>query len=57
MLTKASTAIVNTTLVLPHELVAVTVYVAAAVAVVGVPVISPVLVFKLKPAGRVGLTE
>ena len=43
--------------VLPHELVAVTVYVATAVAVVGVPVITPVPVFRLNPAGNAGLTE
>ena len=42
---------------LPQELVAVTIYVATAVAVVGVPVIMPVPVFKLKPAGKAGLTE
>ena len=48
---------VNPSVVLPHELVAVTVYVADAVAVVGDPVIAPVPVFKLKPAGKAGLTE
>ena len=42
---------------LPHELAAVTVYVAVAVAAVGVPVITPVLVFKLNPVGNAGLTE
>ena len=29
----------------------------AVVAVVGVPVMAPVLVFKLNPAGKAGLTE
>ena len=48
---------INPSVVLPHELVAVTVYVADAVAVVGDPVIAPVPVFKLKPAGKAGLTE
>ena len=43
--------------VLPHEFVTVTVYVAVAVRVVGVPVMVPVLVFKLNPAGSAGLTE
>ena len=43
--------------VLPHEFVAVTVYVAVAVKVVGVPVITPVPVFKLNPTGKAGLTE
>ena len=47
----------NPSVVLPHELVAVTVYVAVAVKVVGVPVIKPVVVFKLNPAGKAGLTE
>ena len=42
---------------LPPAFVAVTVYVAVAVIVVGVPVIAPVPVFKLKPAGKDGLTD
>ena len=43
----------------PQELVAVTVYVAVATpaVVVGVPVISPVVVFNDKPAGNAGDTE
>lgn len=38
----------------PTELVAVTVYVAAAVNAAGVPVIAPVDVLKLKPVGNPG---
>ena len=49
--------IFNPSVALPHEFVAVTVYVADAVAVVGDPVIAPVPVFKLKPVGKAGLTE
>ena len=38
----------------PLASVAVTVYVPNGVSVVGVPVISPVVVLKLKPAGKAG---
>ena len=38
-------------------MVAVTVYVATTVAVVGVPVITPVPVLRLSPAGKAGLIE
>ena len=41
--------------VLPPLLVAVMVYVVAALAAVGVPLMTPVVVFKLKPAGKAGL--
>jgi hypothetical protein len=40
----------------PAAFVAVTVYVAAAVAVVGVPVITPVVVLSVRPAGNAGVT-
>lgn len=43
--------------VLPPELVAVTVYVVAGESAVGVPEITPVVVSRLKPAGRDGLIE
>ena len=48
---------VKIALLLPPALVAVTVYVAVAVTAVGVPVITPVLVFNDKPAGSDGLTD
>ena len=41
----------------PAGLVAVIVYVVRALGVVGVPEISPVLVLKTKPVGRLGLME
>jgi hypothetical protein len=41
---------------MPPVLVAVTVYFARGVTVVGVPVTSPVFVLKFKPAGNAGLT-
>jgi hypothetical protein len=43
--------------VLPPVLVAVTVYVAIEVVAVGVPEITPVVVFNERPVGNAGLTE
>ncbi len=45
---------VNVVELLPPALLAVTVYVPNGVTAVGVPLISPVVVFNVKPAGRVG---
>ena len=53
----AFTIIVNAFVVDPPEFVAVTVYVALAVAELGVPEITPLLVLKLSPEGKLGLTE
>jgi len=41
---------------LPAELDAVTAYVAVGVTAVGVPLMIPVVVLRLRPAGRAGLT-
>ena len=41
----------------PPELLAVTVYIALADTMVGVPLISPVVVSKFRPSGRVGLID
>ena len=51
------TVMVKTALLLPPAFVAVTVYVPVAVTAVGVPEITPVLVFMDNPAGSDGLTE
>ena len=48
------TSRVNVAVVLPPALVAVTVYVVDGETAVGVPLISPVVVLKARPAGRVG---
>jgi hypothetical protein len=47
---------VRVAVVLPAELEAVTVKLAVAVTAVGVPLMMPVLVLTLSPAGRAGLT-
>jgi hypothetical protein len=54
--TAAITVIDSEAGVEPAAFVAVTVYVAAAVAVVGVPVITPVVVLSVRPAGSAGAT-
>ena len=51
------TVIVSEAVANPPVLVAVTVYAAVAVIAVGVPVITPVVVLKLSPAGSAGETE
>jgi hypothetical protein len=48
---------VNVAVPLPYAFVAVTVYVVADTATLGVPVITPVLVFMLNPAGKLGEIE
>jgi hypothetical protein len=48
---------VNVAVPLPYAFVAVTVYVVADTAALGVPVIAPVLVFRLNPAGKIGEIE
>ena len=48
------TCIVSVAVALPPVLVAVTVYVAEEVIAVGVPLIAPVVLLKLNPAGRDG---
>ena len=50
-------AMLRALVVEPTLLVAVTIYVPAAVTTVGVPEITPVEVFKLIPNGKEGLTE
>ena len=50
------TVIITPKVVLPVALVAFTVYVAVPVVVVGVPLITPVEVLRLRPAGSDGLT-
>ena len=44
-------------MVIPPPFVEVTVYKAVEVIAVGAPEITPVDVFKLRPEGRIGLTE
>jgi hypothetical protein len=51
------TAIVKLTVVAPAGFLAVTVYAAGAIPVVGVPVIAPVILLSVKPAGSAGDTE
>jgi hypothetical protein len=51
------TAIVTDAVALPPELVAVTVYATAPASIAGVPLMTPVVVLRLKPAGRAGFTE
>lgn len=51
-----ATSIVTSAVALPAVFVAVTVYVSVAVMVVGVPAMTPVAPFILRPAGRLGLT-
>ena len=52
-----ATAIVNVAVVLPPGLVAVTVYVPEAAATEGVPLIAPVVVLNVSPAGNAGEIE
>jgi hypothetical protein len=51
------TVIVRVAVALTPALVAVTVYVALVVRAVGVPEITPVVAFKLRPAGSAGEAE
>jgi hypothetical protein len=51
------TATVNVVVVLPPGLVAVTVYVPEAAATEGVPLIAPVVVLNVSPAGNAGEIE
>jgi hypothetical protein len=50
------TVIDTTAIALPPLLVAVTVYLVRDVTAVGIPLITPVAVLKLRPAGSAGLT-
>jgi hypothetical protein len=52
----AFTAIVRTAVAFPPLSVAVTVYLIAALAAVGIPLIAPEVALRLRPAGRAGLT-
>ena len=53
----AFTVMLRPTVVLPPVLVAVTVYVAVAATAVGVPLMTPVEVLRLRPAGSAGETD
>jgi hypothetical protein len=57
MVFKGPVAKVTVVLLLPAPLAAVMVYVVAAVVVVGVPLMVPLVLLKLKPLGKLGLME